>query len=123
VFKLACIAASVAGLLTLSGGTALAVGGEPEPGAAVLRDFACGFGTPEFAADGTGHVVLTPSGNVVMVCQAKIPVGPPTTVIVEDIGCRIPDPTDRLPFFQATSSHLVITPGGTAHFVCRFRAS
>jgi hypothetical protein len=66
----------------------------------------------------TGHFVLTPSGNAVLVCHGQIPVGPPMAVHVNNVPCFSPTP----PGLVTSDSHTVITPSGQVILVCHFRS-
>ena len=60
-------------------------------GATVFNDFPCLLFTPDvppgFLVTTDSHAVVTPSGNATLVCHGQLPVGPPSAVVIEDLGC------------------------------------
>ena len=66
---------------------------------------------------GGGHLVVTPSGNVTLVCHAQVPArlvrgGAPTQAVVVESG------TCEALRFRFAESHLVLTPTLNVHVVC-----
>ena len=81
-------------------------------GAVVEKDFRCGF----FTVPGGGliitdrsHLVITPSGNVHLVCHGELPAGSPETISFEGV-CRTGA--------GVTTGHNVVTKSGQAHLIC-----
>jgi hypothetical protein len=109
VFILSALAAAVG---VLAGPTVAAAG-------AVHGEGLCGILLPGFTPDevyGPGKYVVTPSGNGVLVCRAEIPVGPPRTLVIENLLCLTPaGPT--------TNSHTVITKSGQVTLTCHVNPS
>jgi hypothetical protein len=109
-FVLAAAVTALAGLI--APGAATAEGAEQ-------GEVPCGIllpGVPPGSVATTGHFVVTPSGNGVLVCRAEIPEGPPETVVIDDLPCGTPaGPT--------TKSHTVITKSGRVILTCHVNPS
>ena len=71
----------------------------------------------------TGHLVVTPSGNVSLVCHAAANAGsfqrplPTQAIVVDGAPCFLP--TGR----RTNDSHLVVTPSLQVHLVCHINPS
>ena len=79
----------------------------------------CGIALPGLTPDavfGPGSYVVTPSGDGVVVCHAEIPVGPPKTLVIDDLLCLTPAGF-------TTNSHTVITKGGQVTLTCHVNPS
>jgi hypothetical protein len=68
----------------------------------------------------TGHLVVTPSGNVSFVCHAAAdaksfrPPLPQQALVVDGAPCFLPSGR------RSSDSHLVVTPSLRVHLVCHF---
>jgi hypothetical protein len=97
-------------------------------GGATVTDAPCTFGDrPTVLAPQifrrpirtTGHLVVTPSGNVSFVCHAAANAGsfqrplPAQAIVVDGTPCFLPDRR------RTNDSHLVVTPSLHVHLVCR----
>jgi hypothetical protein len=62
---------------------------------------------------GSGHTVVTPSGNATSVCHVEIPkeVAPDRAVVTQNFVCGTPIGSTR-------NSHIVVTPGGQVILTC-----
>jgi hypothetical protein len=112
--KLTFVLATLATALTMlvAAGTATADGAQQ-------GETPCGIllpGVPPGAVFTTGHFVVTPSGNGVLVCHAEIPAGPPQTVVIDDLPCSTPAGA-------TTQSHTVITKSGQVTLTCHVNPS
>ena len=79
-----------------------------------LDDFPCFLGPAGLATD--SHFVLTPSGNATMTCKGQTAVGPPETIVLNDVGCFTPAGL-------ATDGHFVWTKSGQASLLCHVQAN
>jgi len=90
-----------------------------EDGAVVIQDAFCRiprnrFGPglpPSSLTTNSGHLVITPEGNVHLVCHFDTFVGAEETVVVDDFPCFV---NGNL----SSHSHVVLTKSGKAHLVC-----
>jgi hypothetical protein len=68
----------------------------------------------------TGHLVVTPSGNVTLVCHAAASAGsfqrplPTQAIVVEPVPCFLPSGR------RTNDAQLVVTPSLHVHLVCHF---
>ena len=79
----------------------------------------CGIALPGLTPDavfGPGTYVVTPSENGELVCHAEIPVGPPKTLVIDDLLCLTPAGF-------TTNSHTVITKSGQVTLTCHVNPS
>jgi hypothetical protein len=99
---------------------------------ATVTDEPCAFGdrpgvvgTPIFRRPirTTGHLVVTPSGNVSLVCHAAANAGsfqrplPTQAIVVDGAPCFLPNRR------RASDSHLVVTPSLQVNLVCHINPS
>jgi hypothetical protein len=102
---------------------------EAAAGGAIVTDEPCTFGDrPTVQAPQifrrpirtTGHLVVTPSGNVSFICHAAANPGfferplPTQAIVVDPIPCFLPGGRRTL------DSHLVVTPSLHVQLVCQF---
>jgi hypothetical protein len=71
----------------------------------------------------TGHLVVTPSGNVSFICHAAASAGsferplPTQAIVVEPVPCTLPSGR------RVNDAQLVVTPSLHVHLVCHFMPS
>jgi hypothetical protein len=90
-----------------------------EEGAVVIQDAFCriprnrfGPGLPPSALiTNSGHLVITPQGNIHLVCHFDTFEGAEETVVAHDFPCFVNGT-------MSTGSHVVLTKSGKAHLVC-----
>jgi hypothetical protein len=103
---------------------------EAAAGGATVTDAPCTFGDrPTVLAPQifrrpirtTGHLVVTPSGNVSFVCHAAANAGsfqrplPTEAIVVDGAPCFLPNRR------RTNDSHLVVTPSLHVHLVCQVK--
>jgi hypothetical protein len=68
----------------------------------------------------TGHLVVTPSGNVSFICHATASANsvqrplPIQAIVVEPVACYLPGGR------RTTNAQLVVTPSLHVHLICHF---
>jgi hypothetical protein len=85
-----------------------------------LEGFPCLLGPAGATTD--SRVVITPSGNATLVCKGETAVGPPETLVLDDVLCGVP--LAEPPFLVLTTeSHFTWTKSGQANLTCHVKAS